>query len=67
MLSLGFRGELHSSPVLFPLLCSYWLLCAGFCVGAGTSLALYLSLEAVVVRLLARDFLLGEHSIQIII
>lgn len=63
MLSLGFRREFHSSPVLFPLLCSYWLLH----VGTGATLALHLSLEAVVVRLLARDFLLGEHSIQIII
>lgn len=67
MLSLDFRCELHSSPVLFPLLRSYWLLCVGFCVGARTSLALHFSLEAVVVRLLARDFLLGEHGVQIII
>lgn len=67
MLSLGFRCELHGSPVLFPLLCSYWLLCVGFCVEARASLALYLSLQAVVVRLLARDLLFGEHSVQFII
>lgn len=67
MLSLGFRCQLHSSPVLFPLLRPYLLLGVGFRVGARASLALRLGLEAVVVRLLARDFLLGENCIQIVI
>lgn len=67
MLSLDFRREIHSSPVLFPLLDSCWLLGVGFGVGAWTSLALHLGLEAVVVRLLARDFLFGEHSVQIVV